>query len=175
MARWEEELELSVRHYYMLCLIVGVWGLEAEMTVSHNDRGLPFSSPCTHNDDETWQWRWKLWVIHTRFHKSAKLVIFNLKFIIMYWTYQNRVYSQLRLSYMVLAVILQYEIFLLSFFCVINIQFFPGIAAVISGRSGDSDGNHTALQKVLVLRHKHALSITLLRKSLRLCCKSLSF
>ena len=63
-----------------------------------------------------------------------------------------------------------------SFFvCVINIQFLPGIAAVITHRLGNSNGKHTAQQKVLVLRHKQAFSITLFRKSSRLCCKSLSF
>lgn len=64
--------------------------------------------------------------------------------------------------------------FMLFSFCVINIQFLPGIAAVITRRLGNSDGEHTAQQKVPVLRHKQALSITLLRKSSGLCRKSLS-
>lgn len=56
-----------------------------------------------------------------------------------------------------------------------NTQFLPGITAVITPRLGNSDGKHGAQQKVLVLRHKQALSITLLRKSSRLCRKSLRF
>ena len=104
-----------------------------------------------------------------------KPVIFNLKFII----------DDLpRLSLLFTAKTSKFEWFQrwishmssYSFFvCVINIQFLPGIAAVITHRLGNSNGKHTAQQKVLVLRHKQAFSITLFRKSSRLCCKSPSF
>lgn len=85
----------------------------------------------------------------------------SLNWLFMCYSNPNQVYSQLSApnenDFGSESSIWAFMLFF--FICVINIQFLPGKAAVITHRLGNSDCKHTAQQKkVLVLRQENKLS-----------------